>query len=64
MLFMTKQQLLETVQNLPNTFDLEDLFKHLLLIKRIDGGIRQSDNGETLLETEARRHLSRWRKTL
>lgn len=57
---MTKAQILETVNQLPDDFELEDLFERLLLIKRIEEGIRQSDNGETLTETEAKNYLSRW----
>lgn len=57
---MTKAQILETVNQLPEDFELEDLFERLLLIKRIEEGIRQSDNGETLTEAEARSYLSRW----
>lgn len=57
---MTKEQIIEAVWQLPNDFQLEDLFERLLLIKRIEEGIRQSDNGETLTEPEARAYLSRW----
>lgn len=57
---MTKQELLAAIQDLPEVFELEDLFERLLLIKRIKKGIRQSDNGETLTEAQARRHLGRW----
>ncbi|WP_210516708.1 hypothetical protein [Hymenobacter terricola] len=57
---MTKAQILEAVNQLPENFELEDLFERLLLIKRIEEGVRQSDNGETLTEAEARNYLSRW----
>lgn len=57
---MTKEKLLEAVKDLPENFELEDLFDRLLLIKRIEEGIRQSDNGETLTETEAHCYLSHW----
>lgn len=57
---MTKEKLFEAVKDLPETFELEDLFERLLLLKRIKEGIRQSKNGETLTEVEARTYLSRW----
>ena len=57
---MTKHTVLEAIQQLPNDFQLEDLFEKLLLINRIEEGIRQSDNGETLSEDEARAYLGRW----
>lgn len=57
---MTKEKLFAAVKDLPEDFELEDLFDRLLLIKRIEEGIRQSDNGETVPEAEARAYLSRW----
>ena len=57
---MTKAKLFEAVKALPEDFELEDLFERLLFIKRIEEGIRQSENGETLTEVEARAYLSRW----
>ena len=57
---MTKKQVITSLQDLPDDFELEDLFERLLLIKRIEEGVRQADNGETLSEAEARAYLSRW----
>ena len=57
---MTKEKLLEAVKDLPENFELEDLFNRLLLIKRIEEGVRQSQQGETLTETEAKNYLGRW----
>ena len=57
---MTKEQIIETVRQLPDDFQLEDVFGRLLLISRIEEGVRQSENGETVSETEARAYLSRW----
>ena len=57
---MTKEKLLETIKDLPENFELEDLFDRLLLIKRIEEGVRQSQQGETLTEAEAKNYLNRW----
>lgn len=57
---MTKVQVLEIVQQMPDNFELEDLFERLLFTQRIEERLRQSDNGETMTEAEARNYLSRW----
>ncbi|WP_375415783.1 hypothetical protein [uncultured Hymenobacter sp.] len=57
---MTKEQIIETVRQLPDGFELDDLFERLLLIRRIEEGIRQSESGETVGEAEARTYLNRW----
>ncbi|MBF9222725.1 hypothetical protein [Hymenobacter ruricola] len=33
---MTKEQILETVQQLPDNFELEDLFERLLFMQRLE----------------------------
>ena len=57
---MTKEKLFEAVKDLPDDFELEDLFERLVLVKRIEEGVRQSESVETLSEAEARKYLSRW----
>ena len=57
---MKKEKLFEAVRDLPDDFELGDLFERLVLVKRIEEGIRQSEGGETLSEAEARKYLSRW----
>ena len=57
---MTKEQVITSLKDLPDSFELEDLFERLSLIKRIEEGLRQADNGETVSESEARAYLSRW----
>lgn len=42
---MTKARLFDVVKGLLKNFDLEDLFEQLLVIKRVEEGIFQSDNG-------------------
>ncbi|RZK43661.1 MAG: hypothetical protein EOO61_04775 [Hymenobacter sp.] len=56
---LTKQKLFKVVKEMPESFELENLFERLLFIKRLEKGIRQSDNGKTLTESETRRYLSR-----
>lgn len=56
---MTKEKRFAALKELPEDFELEDLFERLLLIKRMEEGIRQSDAGQTVTEAEARAYLSR-----
>ena len=57
---MTKEQIIDAVRQLPDDFQLEDVFERLLFINRIEEGIRQSEAGETVTESEARAYLGRW----
>jgi predicted transcriptional regulator len=57
---MTKEQVITSLRDLPDDFELEDLFERLVFIKRVEEGLRQADNGETVSEADARAYLSRW----
>lgn len=57
---MTKEKLLDAVKDMPDSFNLEALFERLLLLERLEEGIRQSRDGETINELEAKAYLSRW----
>lgn len=57
---MTKAQILEIIHQMPDNIELEDLFERLVFIQRLEERVRQSENGETLTEAEARSYLSRW----
>jgi hypothetical protein len=59
---LTKEEVLKTVNDLPGEFSFEDILDRLLLLNKIDIGIEQSNNGETLSTTEAKESLTKWLK--
>jgi hypothetical protein len=59
---LTKEEVLKTVNDLPGEFSFEDILDRLMLLNKIDIGIEQSNNGETLSTTEAEESLAKWLK--
>ena len=59
---MTKETVLALLKELPEEFELDDLFERLLFQQRLAEGIRQSDNDEVVSLEEARKHLAKWSK--
>ena len=59
---MTKEKVINSLKELPDEFELEDLFERLLFLQRIEEGIQQSKNGEVISEEEARKRLAKWLK--
>jgi len=41
---MTKEQIVETVQQLPDNFELEDLFERLLFIQQLERRLEQAQD--------------------
>lgn len=59
---MKKNQLLETIQLLPEDFDLEELIEKLLIIQKIEEGQEQITAGKYLDEEQAKLKLEKWLK--
>jgi hypothetical protein len=57
---ITKEKLIETIKDLPETFSLEDLFERLILLQKIESGIEQSKSDQVLSTADARAKLSQW----
>lgn len=48
-----KQKILRAVEGLPETATLEDAIERLCFLAKIEGGLRQSDTGQTVPHAEA-----------
>jgi hypothetical protein len=57
---ITKEKLIETIKDLPESFSLEDLFERLILLQKIESGIEQSKSDQVLSTADARAKLSQW----
>lgn len=59
---MTKDKLLEAVNELPQEFDLDELIERLIFIEKVEKGLQQLDKGETKTHDEAKRIIKSWQK--
>lgn len=59
---ITKTQLIQTIENMPEQFSMDDLLDKILLLQKIEIGIQESNNGETVTNEEAKRQLEKWLK--
>lgn len=44
---MNKEKVIETVQELPNEFDLDQLIDKLVFMEKVEKGLAQLEKGET-----------------
>ena len=58
----TKELVLEAVKNLPEDAAIEDAMEKLLVIAKIERGIEQADNGQTVSHDEVKQRVSKWLK--
>jgi hypothetical protein len=59
---LTKQNVLKTINSLPDKFSLEEVIDRLLLIQKIEIGIDQAEKGKTISTSEAKKKLKKWLK--
>ena len=59
---MKKSQVLETIQDLPDEFSIEDLIERFIVLQKIDVGIQQADDNKIYTEERAKKKLEKWLK--
>lgn len=55
-----KEQMLKTIQGLPDDASYEDAMERLYLAYKIQRGLEQSERGEVVSQEEAWQRMARW----
>jgi hypothetical protein len=58
----TKQQILKALEELPDDATVEDALEGVYLLYKIEEGIRQADNGNSITQADARQRMAKWLK--
>jgi len=58
----TKEKVLQAVQNLPEDASIEDAMEHLLFLSKIERGIREADQGQTIPHSQVKERMAKWLK--
>ncbi|TVR69527.1 MAG: hypothetical protein EA408_12560 [Marinilabiliales bacterium] len=59
---ITKDKLIQSIQDLPDKFPIDDLIDRVILLHKIETGIEQSETGQTQSTKEAKKKLKKWIK--
>ena len=57
---INKTQVKELLDLLPDEFNAEELIEKLLLVEKIERGLKQSKNNETLTESQLDDEIKSW----
>ncbi len=57
---MTKEKVLEAVNNLPDEFTLDDLVERLIILEILEKGMKQVRAGEVVSSEQARKRFEKW----
>jgi predicted transcriptional regulator len=59
---MEKSTIIDTLNKLPNEFDLDDFLEQLIVIEKIDEGLEEAKSGETVSHDEVKKMVAKWHK--
>ena len=57
---LSKAQLIQTINDLPEKFSMDDLLDRIMLLYKIDIGLQQSQKGEVISEEDLDKKLPEW----
>ena len=56
---LTKEKVLQAIQGLPNEFSLDELVEKLILLEKIEIGLRQIKEGKVITYSVAKQKLNK-----
>jgi predicted transcriptional regulator len=59
---ITKDKAIEVIKSLPAEFSIEELMDRLILLNKVETGIKQAKSGETYTTDEAKKIVREWSK--
>ena len=59
---LIKSRVLESINDLPEKFSMDELFEKMYVIEKIEIGLEQSKKGQTISEDELDKEIEKWFK--
>ena len=57
---ITKEQLIETIKQLPPEFSVDEVMERILLLEKIEIGLQQSQKGKVTQDEDLDKKLPKW----
>lgn len=57
---LTKNTVRQSIDNLPDSFTIDELIEHLIFVEKVEEGIRQSDEGKTISNDDVKSMIEKW----
>jgi Zn-dependent alcohol dehydrogenase len=59
---MKKSTVIQTLNELPQKFDLDDLLERLIVIEKIDEALEDTKSGKTVSHDKVKKMVAKWNK--
>ena len=59
---MQKSTIIDTLNELPNKFNLDEFLERLIVIEKIDAGMAEAKAGKTISHDKVKKMVAKWHK--
>jgi hypothetical protein len=59
---LQKSTVIKAITNLPDQFSIDELVEKMILLDKIEKGIKQADSNQVISEEELNREIEKWSK--
>lgn len=59
---LTKDKVSKSINNLPDSFTIDELIDQLIFIEKVEEGIKQSETGKVVSNEDIKLMIDRWSK--
>ena len=59
---LTKTNVIKTITSLPDSFSIDELVDKMILLDKIENGLKQADSGKVISEDELDKKIEEWLK--
>lgn len=57
---ISEEKVIARIKKLPKKFSLDDLIDEVILLQKIETGLKQSDNNEVIPDEQLKNNLPKW----
>ena len=59
---ITKTQIIDSLNNLPDTVTIDEVIEHLIVVEKVQKGMEDSASGKVYSKEEAKDQIKKWLK--
>lgn len=59
---MRRERVIESIKELPNEFELETIIERLIFIDKVEKGLQQANEGNSISHEEVKNRIKKWSK--
>jgi hypothetical protein len=59
---ITKDKLRQSIENLPDSFTIDELIDQLIFIEKVEEGLKQSKEGKVISNDDVKEIIEKWSK--